>query len=363
MSDTTARALDDHTGSGALGSGALDAGALDPGELDILATALRRAATTSTGEALDRALGEIGWIDAVPLAPRGTVSSLFEAQGAAGSTSGALGLLLRSSLGLPVDAAAAVVLPRFGTWSLPAVESPDSEGDRSEGDRTMGDRSGDLATIHGLGDSSLHRADHVLVIGTVGGTPCWTSVPTTTLSQRDVAGLDPRLGLVEVHGTVDAAGWEPLALPWEHAVARCRLALGHELVGTMRTMLSMACEHALGRVQFDRPIAGFQAVRHRLAESLVAIEGAAAALDGAWEEDSPVAATIAKSACGHGARTVRRHCQQVLAGIGFTTEHDLHHFVRRSMVLDGLLGDARTLTTGLGAAALEHGTFPSPPGL
>jgi alkylation response protein AidB-like acyl-CoA dehydrogenase len=116
---------------------------------------------------------------------------------------------------------------------------------------------------------------------------------------------------------------------------------------------------ALDRVQFDRPIAGFQAVRHRLAEALVAVEGAAAALDGAWDDGSPLAAAIAGAACGHSARTVRRHCQHLLAGIGFTTEHDLHRFVRRSIVLDGLLGDARTVAAEVGAEVLASRELPS----
>ena len=45
--------------------------------------------------------------------------------------------------------------------------------------------------------------------------------------------------------------------------------------------------HALERVQFGRPIGSFQAVRHRLAESLVALEAAAALLDAAWEDLCP----------------------------------------------------------------------------
>ena len=45
-----------------------------------------------------------------------------------------------------------------------------------------------------------------------------------------------------------------------------------------RAMLTLARQHALDRVQFGRPIASFQAVRHRLAETLVAIEGAEATL-------------------------------------------------------------------------------------
>ncbi|MBN2623320.1 MAG: hypothetical protein JXA83_08130, partial [Acidimicrobiales bacterium] len=108
-----------------------------------------------------------------------------------------------------------------------------------------------------------------------------------------------------------------------------------------------------------RPIAQFQAVRHRLAESLVAIEAADAALGAAWDDPSPVGAALAKAIAGRGARTAARHCQQVLAGIGFTTEHPLHTFVRRVLVLDHLFGDARSLTRQLGADLLARRALPS----
>ena len=113
-------------------------------------------------------------------------------------------------------------------------------------------------------------------------------------------------------------------------------------------MLELARTHALERVQFGRPIATFQAVRHRLAESLVALEAAAALLDAAWEDPSPVTAGMAKAFAGRSARTVARHCQQVLAGIGFTTEHPLHLSVRRTIVLDQLLGAGSVLTAAAG---------------
>ena len=42
----------------------------------------------------------------------------------------------------------------------------------------------------------------------------------------------------------------------------------------------------------------------------------------------------------------------MLAGIGFTTEHPFHRYLRRVLVLDGLLGDARSLTRELGEQLL-----------
>jgi alkylation response protein AidB-like acyl-CoA dehydrogenase len=119
----------------------------------------------------------------------------------------------------------------------------------------------------------------------------------------------------------------------------------------------------LAAVQFGRPIAMFQAVRHRLAETLVAIEGAAAVLDAAWLDHDPLTAAIAKATAGRAARVTARHCQQVLAGIGFTTEHPFHHYLRRILVLEQLLGGTDRLTRELGREILARRQLPAPPPL
>ncbi|MGW0026162.1 acyl-CoA dehydrogenase family protein [Rhodococcus sp. NPDC003383] len=139
------------------------------------------------------------------------------------------------------------------------------------------------------------------------------------------------------------------------AIAAGRRALGWWLVGTSRTMLSLARTHALDRTQFGTPVAAFQAVRHRLAETLVAIEGAEATLLAATDD---LGSLLAKAAAGKAALTAARHCQQVLGGIGFTAEHDLHRHIRRALVLDGLLGSARELTREAGAFIRSTGSAP-----
>ena len=327
--------------------GPVDGATLGETEIDILVTAIRRAAGSRSGAALDDSLAEIGWSDALASAPRAAVGALFEAQGAACSTSGALGQLLLTTLGVAdvSDADAAVVLPAFGSAVPPAT----------------GDTDATEVRVRGLGLAGLGGADTAVLLRTApDGSLSWATAPVAKLSPRAVQGLDGESGLFEVDTQLDLAGsgWAPLAADWADAVALARLAVGHELVGTMRTMLELARQHALERVQFDRPIAGFQAVRHRLAEALVAVEGSSAALDGAWSDRSPTTAALAKAACGHGAVTVRRHCQQVLAGIGFTTEHDLHRYVRRSVLLDGLFGSARSITAELGAQVLAQRELP-----
>ncbi len=67
---------------------------------------------------------------------------------------------------------------------------------------------------------------------------------------------------------------------------------------------------------------------------------------------------MAKAVAGRQARTTARHCQQVLAGIGFTIEHPLHRYVRRTLVLDALLGSAASLTTSLGTELIDDRQLP-----
>ncbi|MFY9765423.1 MAG: acyl-CoA dehydrogenase family protein, partial [Mycobacterium sp.] len=141
-------------------------------------------------------------------------------------------------------------------------------------------------------------------------------------------------------------------------LAAGRHALGWWLVGSSRAMLSLARQHALDRVQFGKPVASFQAIRHRLAETLVAVEGAEATLLAAAAEPDELGFLLAKAAAGQAALVAARHCQQVLGGIGFTAEHELHRHVKRSLVLDGILGSARELTREAGATLHAKGFAP-----
>ncbi len=141
-------------------------------------------------------------------------------------------------------------------------------------------------------------------------------------------------------------------------VSEARRALGWWLVGSARAMLALARRHALDRVQFGKPISSFQAVRHKLAETLVAIEGAEATLSLPGADNVDLNSLLAKAAAGKAALTAARHCQQVLGGIGFTEEHELHNHVKRVLVLDGLLGSSRELTRKGGAGLRARGTVP-----
>jgi len=315
---------------------------MDGTDLDLFERGLRHATERHTGEALDAALEELAWRDALSADPQAAVSILFELQGSANATSSAVEDVLTVALGVHSEPTTGVVMPALGEWGPP------------------GRLDGRELVIRGLGTTALLSRETALVVGRTGDHHTAVVVPTAELGLRLVEGVDPWLGVVEVTGVARIAVPASAASPdWAVAVALGQLAAGHELVGAARRMLDLAREHALERIQFGRPIGTFQAVRHRLADTLVAIEMADAVLAAAWEDRSPQTAAMAKALAGRGARTAARHCQQVLAGIGFTTEHSLHRYVRRILVLDQLFGSSRSLTSEFGAALLGSRRLPA----
>ena len=90
----------------------------------------------------------------------------------------------------------------------------------------------------------------------------------------------------------------------------------------------------------------------------MAIEGAEATLTLPGVDNPDLTALLAKAAAGKAALTAAKNCQQVLGGIGFTAEYDLHHHVKRILVLDGLLGSSRELTKKAGAGLRARGSVP-----
>jgi alkylation response protein AidB-like acyl-CoA dehydrogenase len=316
---------------------------MDGEERELFEKGLRHAAANHTGEALDAALGKLGWRDALSADARAAVSLLFELQGATNATSSGLDDVVLAALDAAPTPGAGIVLPSLGGWDAPG---------RLEG--------GELA-VRGLGTAGLRRRPAAVVVAGTGEGHVAAIVETADLELRPVAGIDPSLGMVEVEaGGVRHHDRAPApSAAWPAALAAGQLAVGHELVGAARRMLCLACDHARERVQFGRPIASFQAVSHRLADTRVAIDAAEAALHAAWDDGSPLTVALAKALAGRGASAARRHCQQVLAGVGFTTEHPLHRYVRRTLVLDGMLGDPRSLTRWLGDDLLRTRRLPA----
>jgi hypothetical protein len=315
---------------------------MDAADLELFEGTIGNATRAHTGQALDAALEHAGWYDAMTLEPRAAIATLFQLQGAHNATSSGLSHVVRHALGLSNQSGLGIVLPAIGQWSPPGMVNSDG------------------LQVNGLAQASFHGLESAVVMASAERGDVAVMVPLTSLKLDRVHGIDPHGCLWRVTGanirTETDLGIS--AADWNAAVRLSRLAVAHELVGASRTMLELAREHALARVQFGRPISSFQAIRHRLAETLVAIEMAEAMLDSAWLDGTAGTAAMAKAAAGRQARTTARHCQQVLAGIGFTTEHPLHLYVQRTLTLDGLFGTAASLTKVLGEEIIDAAQLP-----
>lgn len=123
-------------------------------------------------------------------------------------------------------------------------------------------------------------------------------------------------------------------------------ALCAEMVGGMQWLLDATVEYAKTRQQFGRAIGSFQAVQHQCADMLLMTESArSAAYYAAWaltegDPQASVAVAIAKAYCSDAYREVANRAVQVHGGIGFTWEHDLQLYYKRSKASETLFGDA-----------------------
>jgi alkylation response protein AidB-like acyl-CoA dehydrogenase len=120
------------------------------------------------------------------------------------------------------------------------------------------------------------------------------------------------------------------------------VALAAEQVGGAQRCLDMAVAYAKERIQFGRAIGSFQAVKHRCADMLVAVEGARSAAVHAAQvaagDELPVACSVAKMACSETLLQVSLDNMRIHGGIGFTWEHDAHLYVRRAKATELIFG-------------------------
>jgi hypothetical protein len=323
---------------------------MDVDEELLLRATIAEIAASADGAELTEALDRFGWQEMLATDPGTAIPAVFEGQGQSGTWSSALHDVLGSTLGLEPDTAALIPLP---------------------GETRTANSGPSGLTVKGL--MLGQRSDVTKVLASAGGADrslTLLSVPASMLTVERVDGLDPAISTSVALGHITAGEIiEELDddSDWDSALADGRLALSHQLVGTMVAMESLALTHALERSQFGRQIGSFQAVRHRLAETRVAIEAARAAAGAAGpahgcspadRTDGQLASTLAKMIAGRSAMKVAANCQQVLAGIGFTSEHPFQRFMKRAMVLERMLGDTGSLAQAIGRQLVRHGVAP-----
>jgi alkylation response protein AidB-like acyl-CoA dehydrogenase len=179
-------------------------------------------------------------------------------------------------------------------------------------------------------------------------------VPRAEASVDAVEPLDPtrtlaRVSLDGVRVDTDRVLGEPgppTAAAIRRAVELAVTALAIETVGAAQAIFDVTLAYSKEREQFGVPIGSFQAIKHKFADMLIALERARAtsyfaALTIAEDDDRrALAASMAKAAAGDCAALLAKEGIQIHGGIGYTWEHDMHLYVRRVKSNAILLGNA-----------------------
>jgi alkylation response protein AidB-like acyl-CoA dehydrogenase len=148
-------------------------------------------------------------------------------------------------------------------------------------------------------------------------------------------------------GAADVLGPPGTALPVIAQVIEAGIAaVAAEAVGAMEAMHAMTLEYLKTRQQFGRPIGQNQALQHRSAEMLIALEQgrsmamlAAMMVDANDSQERAHNISMAKVGVGQAARFVSQNAVQLHGGIGMTEEYAVGHYFRRCMVIEHLFGD------------------------
>ncbi|PXA85906.1 acyl-CoA dehydrogenase [Caulobacter sp. D4A] len=257
------------------------------------------------------------------------------------------------------DAQKAAILPAIASGELigclavsegPGVLTPSALSSKVEGGKLTGVKipvtDGDIA----------HTA---IVLASEGGKPGLFLVDLmgAGVKRETLESLDPTRGVARL--TFDGAAAERLGAAGEgfdlvqSILDRAAVLLAFEQLGGADRCLEMAKDYALGRYAFGRVIAGYQAIKHKLADMYVKNEVARSnAYYGAWAlnastlkengaSELPTAAAAARIAASEAFWFASKESVQVHGGMGFTWEVDCHLYYRRSRQLSLVAGSPR----------------------
>ena len=313
-------------------------------------------------EASWRTVAELGWLmidlaeddGGLALGPEATVAILFE-QGRVMSPAP----LIPALLGLRAIAASS--LADKADWIericggdyvplnlLPAKVEADMNGALTG--TVSGVFEADLASqvLAGLADRYvLIPLDAAGV--TVNERPLWDE--SRRVFDIELSGFKPDPALILAQGDA-AKALHDLISP------AAQLALAADALGGANAILELTIDYLKLRKQFDRPLALFQALKHRVADCKIKIAGAEALLwaRAAQAELSPVQAGALKALATQVYSQVAEEAVQLHGGIGLTQEHPCHLFLKRAFLNRTLCGDVDHWTAAAGRAALASMT-------
>jgi alkylation response protein AidB-like acyl-CoA dehydrogenase len=224
---------------------------------------------------------------------------------------------------------------------------------------------------------SVDNASHVLVSSTDGELLGLAAIaqPGVTMIERATWDTTRRLfelqfDAVELEAQhIVAAGPQAQALAQRLALQRDFL-LAADAVGGAAALLQMTVDYLQARTQFGRPLALFQALKHRCADLKAQTEAAEALLldslarfgeHTGGAESAELAGKAAKQLACAAFATVAEEALQLHGGIGMTSEHNCHLFLKRALLTEHLGRALDSYETGIADAFLAscQSTCPS----
>jgi alkylation response protein AidB-like acyl-CoA dehydrogenase len=305
----------------------------DPDQHEIRSTARHLVAQRSSFAAVRRAvedgryddtlwqeLRELGWPGI----------AINEADGGAGLGLVELVILLEEAgygvAGTPLmaTACAALVIEDAGSAEQKATWLPRLASGASTAALAVAQSDGSLLAFDAL------TSDVIVLVDADGA---GSLAEAATLAIEPLETIDP----TRRYATVSGQG-APLEGDVAAGLARATVALSAEILGVAQRALDMTVDYVKDRRQFGVPVGSFQAVAHRCAEMLLAIESTrSATYYAAWAaaaepEQLPDAAAMAAATAAEAGRDVTASAIQAHGGIGFTWEADVHWLFKRAQI-------------------------------
>ncbi len=200
-----------------------------------------------------------------------------------------------------------------------------------------------------------HVADNIVCAARTGKSPSDISLflvdaksPGVTITPLDTLAADKQCEVVfdrvalpeeSLLGEINTGGRS-----LEKVLLMAAVAKSAEAVGGAQKVLEMAVEYAKVRVQFGRPVGVFQAVQHHCANMLTYADTIKyMTYEAAWRIASglpfEIEAAMCKAWVSESYRKLVALGHQVMGGIGFMEEHDLHLYFKRAKAAEQMFGD------------------------
>lgn len=199
------------------------------------------------------------------------------------------------------------------------------------------------------------RASHALVIGEARVT--LASLAGAAITARDTWDKTRRLfDVAPTGGELVLADGAAAAALAERLQAQLLLALAADSLGGADAILGLTIDYLATRRQFDRPLALFQALKHRIADMKTWLAAAEALFWARAAAPAPSLAEIGalKAHATNVYRAITEDAVQLHGGIGLTMEHHCHLFLKRALLNGALGGDADHWEAAAGRKALAE---------